>query len=34
MGTSYGFSRHTKVVDIVASIVLFGFLKTGNTWCK
>jgi hypothetical protein len=34
MGTSYVFSGHTKVVDIVASTVLFGFLKIGNTWCK
>jgi hypothetical protein len=34
VGTSYGFSRHTKVVDIAASKVLFGLLKSGITWCK
>ncbi len=28
VGTSYGFSRHTKVVDIAASKVLFGLLKS------
>ncbi len=34
VGASYGFSRHTKVVDRAASTILFGLLKTGNTWCK